>query len=67
MNDNEKPLTKLLDQDEAGAEDILAVLRLIAERAGKVILGYYVEAEASGWSIRWTAPGSSSAATASSP
>jgi 3'(2'), 5'-bisphosphate nucleotidase len=49
VNDNEKkpekPLTELLDQDEAGAEDILAVLRLIAERAGKVILGYYVEAE----------------------
>lgn len=26
-------------------EDLLAVLRLIAERAGKVILGYYAEAE----------------------
>ena len=35
----------LLNQDEAGAEDILAVLRLIAERAGKIILAYYVEEE----------------------
>ncbi len=26
-------------------EDLLAVLRLITERAGKVILGYYVEGE----------------------
>jgi 3'(2'), 5'-bisphosphate nucleotidase len=34
-----------LEIEEAGAEDILAVLQLIAERAGKVILGYYVEAE----------------------
>jgi 3'(2'), 5'-bisphosphate nucleotidase len=45
MSAEEKPLSELLGQDEAGAEDILAVLRLIAERAGKVILGYYVEAE----------------------
>ncbi|MEQ8356501.1 MAG: 3'(2'),5'-bisphosphate nucleotidase CysQ [Kiloniellaceae bacterium] len=35
----------MLDQDEAGAEDILAVLKLIAERAGKVILAYYAEAD----------------------
>ncbi|GAB4234331.1 MAG: 3'(2'),5'-bisphosphate nucleotidase CysQ [Kiloniellaceae bacterium] len=41
----EKSIEELLNQDEAGAEDILAVLRLIAERAGKVILAYYVEAE----------------------
>src|SRR3546814_15430474 len=41
----EKSLAELLGQDEAGAEDILAVLRLIAERAGKIILAYYVEAE----------------------
>src|SRR3546814_3675476 len=41
----EKSLAGLLGQDEAGAEDILAVLRLIAERAGKIILAYYVEAE----------------------
>src|SRR3546814_11044184 len=41
----EKSLAELLGQDEAGAEDILAVLRLIAERAGKNILAYYVEAE----------------------
>jgi len=34
-----------LELEEAGPEDILAVLQLIAERAGKVILGYYVEAE----------------------
>ena len=40
-----KPLDSLLDQDEAGPEDILAVLRLIAERAGKIILAYYVEGE----------------------
>jgi 3'(2'), 5'-bisphosphate nucleotidase len=40
----EKPLPELLNQDEAGAEDILAVLRVIAERAGKVILAYYAEA-----------------------
>src|SRR3546814_6573269 len=33
----EKSLAELLGQDEAGAEDILAVLRLIAERAGKII------------------------------
>jgi 3'(2'), 5'-bisphosphate nucleotidase len=45
MSAEEKSLEHLLGQDEAGAEDILAVLRLIAERAGKVILGYYVEAE----------------------
>lgn len=41
-----KSLDDLLNQDEAGAEDILAVLRLIAERAGKIILAYYVEADA---------------------
>src|SRR3546814_17808057 len=41
----DKSLAELLGQDEAGAEDILAVLRLIAERAGKIILAYYVEAE----------------------
>src|SRR3546814_13113299 len=40
----EKSLAELLDQDEAGADDIVAVLRLIAERAGKIILAYYVEA-----------------------
>ena len=34
-----------LEVEEAGAEDLLAVMQLIAERAGKVILGYYVEAE----------------------
>jgi 3'(2'), 5'-bisphosphate nucleotidase len=43
--DKAKSLDELLDQHEAGAEDILAVLRLIAERAGKVILAYYVEGE----------------------
>src|SRR3546814_8886938 len=43
-NKVEKNLTELLDQDEAGADDIVAVLRLIAERAGKIILAYYVEA-----------------------
>lgn len=42
---HEKPIEELLNQDEAGAEDILSVLRLIAERAGKIILAYYVEAE----------------------
>ncbi len=42
----EKSVEDLLSQDEAGAEDILAVLRLIAERAGKIILAYYVEEEA---------------------
>ncbi len=31
--------------DDLEDEDLLAVLRLIAERAGKVILAYYVEAE----------------------
>ena len=31
--------------EPSDTEDLLAVLRLIAERAGKVILGYYVEAE----------------------
>ena len=41
----EKPLEALLGQDEVGAEDILSVLRLIAERAGKIILAYYVEGE----------------------
>ncbi len=41
----EKPLNALLGQDEVGGEDILSVLRLIAERAGKVILAYYVEGE----------------------
>src|SRR3546814_15933612 len=40
----EKSLAELLDQDEAGADDIAAVLRLIAERAGKIIIAYYVEA-----------------------
>jgi 3'(2'), 5'-bisphosphate nucleotidase len=40
-----KPIEELLNQDEAGAEDILSVLRLIAERAGKIILAYYVEEE----------------------
>ncbi|MGD1877530.1 MAG: 3'(2'),5'-bisphosphate nucleotidase CysQ [Kiloniellaceae bacterium] len=40
-----KSIETLLSQDEAGAEDILAVLRLIAERAGKIILAYYVEEE----------------------
>ena len=40
-----------MSDQESGAEsvsrhdDLLAVLKLIAERAGKVILGYYVEAE----------------------
>ena len=42
---HEKPIEELLNQDEAGAEDIISVLRLIAERAGKIILAYYVEDE----------------------
>ena len=29
-----------------GPEDLLAVLKIMAERAGKVILAYYVEGEA---------------------
>ena len=45
-NGQKKSLDDLLNQDEAGAEDIVAVLRLIAERAGKIILAYYVEADA---------------------
>ncbi len=45
MNGAEKPLKSLLDAQQAGAEDIIAVLKLIAERAGKVILAYYAEAE----------------------
>ncbi len=44
MNGAEKPLKSLLDAQQAGAEDIIAVLKLIAERAGKVILAYYAEA-----------------------
>ncbi len=44
MSGAEKPLKILLDAQEAGAEDIIAVLKLIAERAGKVILAYYAEA-----------------------
>ncbi len=44
MSGAEKPLKSLLDAQEAGAEDIIAVLKLIAERAGKVILAYYAEA-----------------------
>lgn len=31
--------------DELGAEDIIATLKMIAERAGKIILAYYVEGE----------------------
>ena len=45
MSGKDKNIEALLDQDEAGAEDILTVLQLIAERAGKVILAYYVEGE----------------------
>ena len=45
MSGGEQALDALLDEHEAGAEDILAVLKLIAERAGKVILAYYAEAE----------------------
>ena len=44
MSERDRPLEDLLGEHEAGAEDILAVLKLIAERAGKVILAYYVEA-----------------------
>ncbi len=44
MSGAEKPLKSLLDAQQAGAEDIIAVLKLIAERAGKVILAYYAEA-----------------------
>jgi 3'(2'), 5'-bisphosphate nucleotidase len=32
-------------ENHGDSEDLLAVLKLIAERAGKVILGYYAEAE----------------------
>lgn len=35
-----------LNDDDATADDLLSVLRLIAERAGKVVLGYYAEGEA---------------------
>ncbi|WP_340118382.1 3'(2'),5'-bisphosphate nucleotidase CysQ [Pelagibius sp. 7325] len=42
---DKKSIEELLNQDEAGAEDIVSVLRLIAERAGKIILAYYVEEE----------------------
>ncbi len=45
MSGKDKNIEALLGQDEAGAEDILTVLQLIAERAGKVILAYYVEGE----------------------
>ena len=31
--------------DELGADDIIATLKMIAERAGKIILAYYVEGE----------------------
>ncbi len=34
------------DDDDDLDDDLLSVLRLIAERAGKVILAYYVEDEA---------------------
>ena len=33
-------------------EDLLTALRLIAERAGKIVLGYYVEAENDGIDVR---------------
>ncbi|WP_235017039.1 3'(2'),5'-bisphosphate nucleotidase CysQ [Tistlia consotensis] len=34
-----------MNDDYASDEDLLSVLRLIAERAGKIVLGYYAEGE----------------------
>ncbi|WP_322096075.1 3'(2'),5'-bisphosphate nucleotidase CysQ [Pelagibius litoralis] len=43
MNTNESIAEEAVE--ELGAEDIIATLKLIAERAGKIILAYYVEGE----------------------